>query len=84
MDDFVRTVAGNEVPLDVRPLSAEKGLPGGLEGVILGILRDEPLEAAALAQEADADVTQTLVALSTLAVAGWVEQLPGMRFRRAG
>jgi len=84
LDDFVRTVAGDDAPLDVRPLNAEQGLPGGLEGVILGILRDEPLEAAALAQEAEADVTRTLVALSTLAVTGWVEQLPGMRFRRAG
>jgi len=79
LDDFVHTVAGGDIPPEVR-----RGLPGGLEGVILRCIRDEPVEAAALARAADVDVTRTLVALSTLEVKGWVEQLPGMRFRRAG
>lgn len=79
IDDFVASVTGGEVLREV-----PRALPGGLEGVILRLMSDGPLEAAALAHQADADVPRTLVALSTLEVDGWVEQLPGMRFRRAG
>jgi len=79
LEDFVRTVGGGDIPSLSRG-----GLPEGLEGVILRLMQDEPLEAAALARGAGADVPRTLVALSTLEVEGWVEQLPGMRFRRAG
>jgi len=79
VDDFVTAVAGEVVGQEV-----SIRLPEGTEGAILRVLGQEPAEAAALAREANVDVARTLAALSTLEVTGWVEQLPGMRFRRAG
>ena len=79
IDDFVTAVAGEVVGHEV-----SIRLPEGTEGAILRVLGQEPAEAAVLAREANVDVARTLAALSTLEVTGWVEQLPGMRFRRAG
>lgn len=78
IDDFVTAVAKESES----PTMAAR-LPEGVEGVILRVMREEPLEASALARKANVEVPRALAALSTLEVTGWVEQLPGMRFRRA-
>ncbi len=78
IDDFVTAVTSEAE----HPIEAAR-LPEGVEGVILRVMREEPLEASVLARTANVDVPRTLAALSTLEVTGWVEQLPGMRFRRA-
>jgi DNA processing protein len=79
VDDFVRVVGQGTTPSPSPPPR-----PRGLEGTLLRLVGDEAVDVAILAREARTDVPRTLVALSVLEVKGWVEQLPGMRFRRAG
>ncbi len=78
IDAFVDAVA----PVEAAP-TQDVQLPDGVEGRLWSVLTDEALDADVLARQADVDVPRVLAALSTLEVAGWIEQLPGMRFRRA-
>jgi len=74
--DFVSAVSASPGP------TGAARMPDGVEGRLLGLLGEQPREAAVLAREADLALAKALSLLSTLAVGGWVEQLPGMRFRR--
>jgi DNA processing protein len=78
VEGFVEEVAGG-----VQTARAVR-LPAGVEGALLQELDTHPLEAGVLATRAGVAVPQALAALSSLEVSGWVEQLPGFRFRRAG
>jgi DNA processing protein len=76
--DFVHAVSGQEE----RAAQAELR-PSGPEGRVLDELGDECLGIDLLASRAGMAVSQTLALLTALELAGWVRQLPGMRFRRA-
>lgn len=79
VDDFVREVVGGEATA-----AEDLRLPPGPEGRLLALVSREGVDAAEVAREADVPLTDALALLASLEVRGWVEQLPGLRFRRAG
>lgn len=81
IDAFVHSVA-----TEVADGAAERGpadAPAGVAGSLLRLVGEDAVEVDVLARSAEVEVPRALAALATLEVEGWVEQLPGMRFRRA-
>jgi DNA processing protein len=80
VEGFVREITGAEVE---DPPARAAGLDGDA-GRILALLEGGSVHADEVARRLELDVGRTLALLATLEVRGWVEQVPGMRFRRAG
>lgn len=78
ISSFVREVTGSEAP------TAREAVPvGGSCAALLDRLGAETLHVDVLAARAALTPPATLVLLTQLEASGLVEQLPGMRFRRA-
>lgn len=79
VEAFARQVAGGDGAEE--PSSS---VPDGVPGRVLEGLGGEVLHVDEVARRAGLDVSRALFHLSTLEMDGWVERVPGMRFRRAG
>lgn len=80
VDGFVRQIVGGD------PVAAEERTPtpGGDAGRVLAAIDGGASHVDEVAHRVGLDVGSTLALLATLEVRGWVAQMPGMRFRRAG
>ena len=79
IEGFVRDLVGDR---EERPERLDG--PGGTEGRLLSGLSDGPQHVEELADRVGLDVSEVLALLAALEMQGWVEQCPGLRFRRAG
>ena len=82
VEEFARLMSGAG-DTGLAPAAAPAA-PGGRDGTVLSLVPDSPVEVAEVAHGAGIPLHEALSVLAALEVRGWVVQLPGMRYRRAG